>query len=264
MYIDAIGQEHAPAPDARILCLVPSITELLFDLGLGDKLVGRTAFCIHPKDQVKQVRSIGGTKQVNLAKVKKLNATHLIVNVDENPKEMVEELGSFIPNIVVTHPNKPQDNIDLFKLLGNIFEKRDQAAKLISEFQAAQTHTQMAAMDWSEKKVLYFIWKDPWMTISPDTYISQTLKLVNLTTHPLQTEVRYPQLDLTNGILDEVDAVLFSSEPFLFKDTHIQEFAETYQQPMEKLHMIDGEMASWYGSRAIDAMRYLIDFRKNL
>lgn len=264
MFTDAIGQTHAETIDARIICLVPSITELLFDMRLEDRLVGRTAFCVHPKDRVKQVKSIGGTKQVNMDKVKALGATHLIVNVDENPKELVDELATFIPNIVVTHPNKPQDNVDLFSLIGNIFGKTGEAARLISEFQASLTHAQMTAMDLPEKKVLYFIWKDPWMTISQDTYISKSLSIANMTTLPAETESRYPEVDLKDGILDEVDAILFSSEPFLFKPEHLQAFSEEFDIAKEKLHIIDGEMTSWYGSRAIDGMRYLTEFAKTL
>ena len=264
MFIDAIGQSHDVAKDARILSLVPSLTELLFEMGLGTQVVGRTAFCIHPKDRVKTVKSIGGTKQVNMDKVKALNATHLLVNIDENPKELVAELSEFIPNIVVTHPNTPKDNVDLFSLIGNIFDKKGEAARLISEFQAAHTHAQLMAMELEEKRVLYFIWKDPWMTIAPETYISESLKTAKLITYPQETDRRYPEIDLSNGILDEVDAILFSSEPFLFKAEHLENFAETYSVDKEKLYIIDGEMTSWYGSRAIDSMRYLATFAKAL
>lgn len=264
MFIDALGQSHPPAQHPRILSLVPSITELLFDLDLSQSLVGRTAFCVHPKDLVKPIQTVGGTKQVNMDKVKALNATHLIVNIDENPKELVEELSKLIPHVIVTHPNAPQDNIELYKLLGNIFERRDQAARLISEFQAARTHVQMAACDLPEKKVLYLIWKDPWMTIAPETYISRTLKSVNLVTQPVNVQDRYPEIDLTSGILDDVDAILLSSEPFLFKQSDLADFAKTYHQPLDKLHLIDGQMTSWYGSRAITGLRYLVNFAGKL
>ncbi|NVK17595.1 MAG: ABC transporter substrate-binding protein [Methylocystaceae bacterium] len=264
MFIDAIGQEHQTSTQPRILSLVPSITELLFDLDLGKELVGRTAFCIHPKERVTHIQSIGGTKQVNMDKVKALNATHLIVNVDENPKELVDELATIIPHIIVTHPQSPVDNISLYQLLGNIFDRRDQAARLMSEFQAARTHAQMSAFDLPEKKVLYLIWKDPWMSVSPDTYISQALRGANMITLPDQTDNRYPEIDLENGILGEVDAVLFSSEPFLFKQNHLDEFADTYGIARDKLHVIDGEMTSWYGSRAIAGLRYLSDFAKGV
>jgi ABC-type Fe3+-hydroxamate transport system substrate-binding protein len=264
MFTDAIGQNHQGVDNARIISLVPSITELLFEMGLGEQVVGRTVFCVHPKDQVKQVRSIGGTKQVNLDKVKALNATHLIVNVDENPKELVDELAAFIPHIVVTHPNTPADNIDLFSLIGNIFNKKGEAARLISDFQAALSHAQLSAQELDKKKVLYFIWKDPWMTIAGETYIAQSLGVAKMISQPQNADVRYPEIDLKNGILDEVDAILFSSEPFLFKQPHLDEFSKKFDISANKLHIIDGEMTSWYGSRAIQGMRYLAGFAKKL
>jgi len=233
-------------------------------MGLGDQIVGRTAFCIHPKDRIKQVPSIGGTKQVNMDKVTALGATHLIVNIDENPKELVEELSKFIPNVIVTHPNTPTDNVELFQLIGNVFNKKGEAARLISEFHAALTHAQMSALELNEKKVLYFIWKDPWMTIGTETYIAQSLKVFNCTTVPQETERRYPEIEVGNMSLDQVDAILFSTEPFLFKPPHLDEFAETFKVPREKLHIIDGEMTSWYGSRVISGLRYLTEFVKEL
>lgn len=264
MFTDAIGQTHNYEPNPRIISLVPSLTELLCDLGLTSNIVGRTVFCVHPKDEVKLVPSIGGTKQVNMDKVRALDATHLIVNVDENPKELVEELSKLIPNVIVTHPNKPEDNIDLFQLLGNVFGRSGDAARLISDFQAARTHAQMTSVDLAEKKVLYFIWKDPWMSIAPETYIAQSLKIGNMNTQPVQCNKRYPEIDLASGILEDIDAVLFSTEPFSFKPEHLQEFATTYSIPKEKLHIIDGEMTSWYGSRAIQGMRYIAEFAKNI
>jgi len=109
-FLDALGCEHARAgPDSRIVCLVPSITELLFELGLGDQVVGRTGFCLHPKAAVKKVPKIGGTKDFDLEKIRALEATHLIVNVDENPRERVEAAADFVPNVIVTHPLGPLD-----------------------------------------------------------------------------------------------------------------------------------------------------------
>src|SRR5690606_20279262 len=105
--------QHLPAPGARIVSLVPSITELLCDLGLGPQLVGRTGFCIHPRDIVEHIPKVGGTKDVNIEKIRKLAPTHLVVNIDENEKPTVEELAQFVPNIVVTHPLVPRDNLAL-------------------------------------------------------------------------------------------------------------------------------------------------------
>jgi ABC-type Fe3+-hydroxamate transport system substrate-binding protein len=102
--VDALGQ-HQPAPDARIVCLVPSITELLCDLGLAPQLVGRTGFCIHPRESVAAIPKVGGTKDVNIEKIRKLAPTHVVVNIDENEKPTVDLLAEFVPHVVVTHPN---------------------------------------------------------------------------------------------------------------------------------------------------------------
>ncbi|HBT41756.1 MAG TPA: hypothetical protein DEB21_07005, partial [Rhodospirillaceae bacterium] len=174
---DWTGRRHDPAPDARILSLVPSLTETLFALGLGDNIVGRTAFCVHPADKVKGVKSVGGTKQVNWRKVDTARPTHAVLNVDENPKEMAEEMAArgIVP--VVTHPLSPADNGPLIRLLGGVFGRPDAADDLAEHFEdtlAAVT----AARPMAETRVLYLIWKAPWMTVGPDTYIARTLGLI--------------------------------------------------------------------------------------
>ena len=128
--LDASGVAHSPAgPAARIVSLVPSLTELLFELGLGDQVVGRTGFCIHPRAQLRTVEKVGGTKDVKLERVRALEPTHLIVNMDENRRETVDELAAIIPHIIVTHPNTPRDNLALYRLLGGIFGCEARAAQ---------------------------------------------------------------------------------------------------------------------------------------
>ncbi|HMU16063.1 MAG TPA: helical backbone metal receptor, partial [Thauera aminoaromatica] len=128
-WIDAAGRLHSPAgADARIVSLVPSLTELVFDLGLGERLVGRTGFCVHPREALRAVPKVGGTKDVNLARIRELAPTHVLVNMDENRRETVDALAAFVPHIVVTHPNTPQDNLVLFALLGGVFGAEGAAA----------------------------------------------------------------------------------------------------------------------------------------
>lgn len=264
-FVDAFNQSHVQAKeDCRIISLVPSLTETLFDLGLKDNLVARTAFCIHPSPEVKSIKSIGGTKQVNMEKLLPLNASHLIVNIDENPKELVDELRQHIPNIIVTHPNRPEDNFELFKLLGGVFNREKQAEKLCADLQVALTNLRLAAQDLPKLSALYFIWNKPWMTISSETYISRTLALANITTHPEISKSRYPEVDPTDPAFKDLDAILFSSEPFAFNDQHIASFAKTFGFPEQKLFKIDGEMTSWYGSRAIASLHKLYEFRQGL
>ena len=125
--VDAVGRRHAPAPDARIVSLVPSITEMLCDFGLAPRLAGRTGFCIHPRDVVGAIPKVGGTKDVNLDKIRKLAPTHLVVNIDENEKPTVERLAEFVPHVIVTHPLRPEDNLALARLLGGVFGVEDAA-----------------------------------------------------------------------------------------------------------------------------------------
>src|ERR1700755_515223 len=128
---DAAGTVHEPAgSEARIVCLVPSITEVICDLGLADQLVGRTGFCIHPWDTVRTIPKLGGTKDVKLERIRELAPTHAIVNIDENTREVACTLAEFVPHVVVTHPLGPRDNLDLYRLLGAIFHRRPQAERL--------------------------------------------------------------------------------------------------------------------------------------
>ncbi|UGS35963.1 Vitamin B12-binding protein [Capillimicrobium parvum] len=240
--------------DARIVCLVPSITELVCDLGLADQLVGRTGFCIHPWDTVRQIPKVGGTKDVKLDRVRALAPTHAIVNVDENTRETADALREFIPQVIVTHPCAPRDNLDLYRTLGAAFDRRIEAERLCDAFETAYAEAAAAAQRRPERRVLYLIWREPWMTISRDTYISQTLALFGWHTVPADSTDRYPEIDVA-AHAGHVDHVLLSSEPYHFKDHHIPEVAAAV--PGARVALIDGEMTSWYGSRAITGLRYL-------
>jgi ABC-type Fe3+-hydroxamate transport system substrate-binding protein len=253
---DAAGTVHEPAGDgARIVCLVPSITELICDLSLAGQLVGRTGFCIHPRETVRTIPKLGGTKDVKLDRIRQLAPTHAILNVDENRREIADALAEFVPHIVVTHPLGPLDNLDLYRLLGAIFGREPQAERLCAEFEHALG--ELRARAWPPQDVLYLIWRDPWMAVAPQTYISQTLALVNWHTRPPAAADRYPEVDIS-AFAGEVDIVLLSSEPYHFRERHIAEVAAAV--PGADVSLIDGEMTSWYGSRAIQGLRYLVDY----
>lgn len=237
---------------SRIVCLVPSITELVCELGLADELVGRTGFCIHPWDTVRSVPKVGGTKDIKLERIRELAPTHVIVNVDENRREDADALAEFVPHVVVTHPLGPLDNLDLYRQLGTTFGREKQAERLCEEFERALD--EVRARTWAPQDVLYLIWRDPWMAVAPDTYIAQMLALVGWRSHPLHSDDRYPTVDLEE-CAGRVDRVLLSSEPYHFKERHVPEVAAL--APDAQVSLIDGEMTSWYGSRAIQGLRYL-------
>ena len=261
--VDAAGTEHFRATgDPRIVCLVPSVTELLCDLGLAPALVGRTGFCIHPRELVRSIPKLGGTKDVDLGKLRSLAPTHVIVNVDENRREDAQALAEFVPCVVVTHPLAPLDNLALYRLIGGVFGREREADALCARFEAEYAAAQSAARAFPPRCVLYLIWNKPWMTVSRDTYVSRMLALVHWETVPARTGERYPTISLDDEAVASAPVVLLSSEPYRFREAHAEELRA--RLPSHTVALIDGEMTAWYGSRAIRALGYLARFRADL
>lgn len=237
----------------RIVSLVPSLTELVCELGLAGNLVGRTGFCVHPAAVVKGIPKVGGTKTVNLEKIRALAPTHVVLNKDENLRQTAEALAAFVPNLVITHPLAPEDNLALYRQFGKTFGKDGEAEDLCARFESAlQAASQRS---YPARKVLYLIWKDPWMTVSRDTYISRTLRLFGMRTLPETAGERYPTLQALDQ--QDPDLLLLSSEPYRFTARHLAEVSALSGKPAL---LVDGEMTSWYGPRAIAGLRYLEDF----
>jgi ABC-type Fe3+-hydroxamate transport system substrate-binding protein len=261
--VDAAGTVHRPTSGtARIVSLVPSVTELICDVGLAPQLVGRTGFCIHPASAVRNIPKVGGTKSVDLEKIRALRPTHAILNIDENEKPTADRLAEFVPNLVVTHPLAPLDNLALYRLIGGIFGRTTEAEALCERFKAA--YDELVAEKTERRKVLYLIWKDPWMTVSRDTYISRTLSLAGLETLPPDSEVRYPKVEFTVSWMNEVELVLLSTEPFMFREKHVAQIGRLPALKGKQVRLIDGEMTSWYGSRAIEGLAYLRELRRSI
>lgn len=256
-WIDAIGTCHAAVDrrtPPRIVSLVPSVTELLCELGLTRWLVGRTGFCIHPAEELAAIAKVGGTKDVNIEKIRKLGATHLVVNIDENEKPTVDTLAAFIPHIIVTHPQQPLDNLALYRLLGGIFDASARAEDLCTQFQAELDAT-LAMPQRERRRVLYCIWQDPWMTVSRTTYIAQMLALIGWEQwEHVGSAARYPVFEWAPAVLAHIDEVLLSTEPYRFTQEHVDALERQLGKPVT---LVDGEMLSWYGSRAIQGLRAL-------
>jgi ABC-type Fe3+-hydroxamate transport system substrate-binding protein len=254
--IDALGVRHTRAPDARIVSLVPSLTELLCELGLAPQIAGRTGFCIHPAEVVAAIPKVGGTKDVNIAKIRALAPTHLVVNIDENEKPTVDKLAEFVPHIVVTHPAVPRDNLALARLMGAIFGAEEAAGAWCDAFE--QEYAALRARPRGPaRKVLYCIWQDPWMSVSADTYIANMLAELGWRVPALGAD-RYPRFEWSPALVEEVDAVLLSTEPYRFTEAHADALERQLGKPV---FLVDGEMMSWYGSRALAGLRYLREVR---
>ncbi len=251
--IDAVGARHIPDSSARIVSLVPSITELLCDLGLAEQVIGRTGFCIHPAATVNKIAKVGGTKDVNIDKIRRLAPTHLVVNIDENEKPTVEALAEFVPNIIVTHPLAPRDNLDLARLLGGIF-----CADTAANAWCAQFEAEYAALRATPKgppqTMLYCIWQDPWMAVSQDTYIARMMVEIGWSVPQLDDAARYPRFEWSDQLVARIDGVLLSTEPYRFTEVHADALERQIGKPV---HLVDGEMMSWYGSRSLAGLCYL-------
>ncbi|MCX2862224.1 helical backbone metal receptor [Paucibacter sp. PLA-PC-4] len=251
-----------PAFAPRIASLVPSLSELLAALGLAPWMVARTGFCIHPAEVMAAVPKVGGTKDVNLAKLRRLAPTHVLVNMDENRLDTVQALREFVPEIVITHPQGPADNLALLDQMVGCFGAlpgvRERAEALAQALHAEQARC--AAQAWPVQRVLYLIWREPWMTVARDTYIARMLAQVGWQSWPAieggeTGAARYPVLSGTEPWLCQIDRVLLSSEPYRFDASHLA-LAQTLCA-QARVQLVDGELLSWYGPRAAQGLAYL-------
>lgn len=239
----------------RVISLVPSITETLFDLGLtSNEIIGRTKFCIHPKELVKDVEIIGGTKNLNIEKIKALKPDLIIANKEENVKEQVEELMKDF-KVLVTNVETLEDNYYLIKQLGHLFGKEEKAQffnlKTYEAFDIPKSENKL--------KVAYLIWKDPYMTVGSDTFISRILEELGFE-NLFKDQKRYPEVQLED--LKEADLIFLSSEPFPFKEKHIAEIQNIWVD--QKIMIVDGEAFSWYGSHLAKCGEYYRELLEDL
>ena len=237
---------------------MPSLTELLFALGLGDRVVARTGFCVHPRESVRRVPKVGGTKDVDLGTLAATRPTHLVVNVDENRREDVEAARAFVPRVIVTHPLVPDDNRRLYALFGAVFGCEAAAQALTARFDAALDALDRAASVLPRERVLYLIWKNPWMTVARDTYVSATLARAGFDTLPARAASRYPSVDEGDAAWRDAGRILLSTEPYAFRARDRDALAAATGR---RVDLIDGEWTSWYGSRAIEGLAALARFR---
>jgi ABC-type Fe3+-hydroxamate transport system substrate-binding protein len=240
-------------PDSckRIVSLVPSQTELLVDLGLEDRLVGVTKFCIHPKGLKQAKIVIGGTKNFNFDKIKALNPDLIIGNKEENYKEGIEELAKDYP-VWMSDIFTIDDAQNMISSIGEITNTKQQADEL-NKLISVEISTLNSKIS-KPKKALYFIWKNPYMVAGSNNYINEMLRLDGYQNLCNSKEFsRYPEL--TENQIKEIapEEILLSSEPFPFKEKHIAEIQQL--APNAVIKIVDGELYSWYGSRLLKALR---------
>jgi len=234
----------------RIISLVPSQTELLVDLGLVDSLYGITKFCVHPANLREDKIIVGGTKNIQIEKIKSLRPDIILCNKEENTQEMVTELEKVAP-VHVSNIKTIAESLELIQQYGRIFSVEEKADNLLEQINSEMLQFKEFVQEYSKRKVAYLIWRDPWMVAGGNTFINELLQLNNFENIFKETH-RYPEVNL--GGLAEADYVLLSSEPFPFQQKHKEELSAYI--PSERIKFVDGEFFSWYGSRFEKAFRY--------
>ncbi|MBL7745938.1 MAG: ABC transporter substrate-binding protein [Chitinophagaceae bacterium] len=244
-----------PETPKRIVSLVPSQTELLFDLGLTHEVVGITKFCIHPAEWFRTKTRVGGTKQIKTALIQQLQPDLIIANKEENVKEQVEELSEGangekqIP-VWVSDVNNLPDAYEMIEQLGSITGKEKKAGEIVSHIK--ENFSRLPSID-SGLRTAYLIWQDPYMTIAGDTFIHSMLQAAGLI-NIYATKTRYPEITIAELQAANCQLLLLSSEPYPFKQKHIEELQA--RLPATMILLADGEMFSWYGSRLLQAPGY--------
>ena len=238
----------------RIISLVPSQTELLCSLGLKDSIVGITKFCVHPEGLKKEKKIVGGTKNVHFNKIADLKPDIILCNKEENTEEMVLALEK-IASVHVSNVVTLEDTYQLILQYGEIFNRTEQASQLVNAIQYKKGELNI---DKHIKKVVYLIWKDPWMAVGGNTFINSMLELNNCHNVYKNSADRYPVVTLEMLKDLDIDIVLLSSEPYPFKEKHISELVKLLNT---KTILVNGEYFSWYGSRLLKAFDYFETIR---
>lgn len=237
----------------RIISLVPSLTEYLWALGLEQEVVGITKFCIHPEQWWKTKTRVGGTKKLNFEVLEALEPTLVIANKEENTKEVIARLQQNYP-VLLTDINTLDDAFYYLLEIGHKVNRMAQAQALVAQIKRGFQELGPVA---NGASFLYFIWKDPYFVVGPNTYINALLSHFGLQNYC--SIERYPALDeLMNQPAHSnatPDLIFLSSEPYPFKDEHVSSFQKQF--PNSKVRLIDGEMCSWYGSRMLLVPAYL-------
>jgi ABC-type Fe3+-hydroxamate transport system substrate-binding protein len=233
----------------RIVSLVPSITEWLFEIGLADAVVGATKFCIHPKDAVQKVTRIGGTKTPNHAAIEALKPDLIIANKEENTREDVEQLRARF-NLHLTEVVSIESAFSMMLDLGGLTGRMVEATQAVNEIRVAWEHGRGTM---NHQRVAYAIWKDPLMLAGSETYIHEVLDWFGW--ENVVKAARYPSLSVDDLIALKPQKFFLSSEPYPFQAKHISAYAQALGDSCE-VRCVDGECFSWYGSR----MRYMPDY----
>ena len=247
----------SPIAPQRIVSLVPSQTELLFDLGLEDKVVGITKFCCHPANQVKSISKIGGTKNFDFEKIKALKPDLIIGNKEENYQEGIETLQRDFP-VWISDIVTLEDSLEMIREVGQLTHKEPEAFKICQQLSIQFDSLQSPSR---RPRVAYFIWKKPYMVAANGTFIHEMLGKAGFL-NVFEGLTRYPEISEADLKQTAPELIFLSSEPYSFREKHLLEFQEIC--PSAHIMLVDGELFSWYGSRLLKSVAYFNELRDSL
>lgn len=243
----------------RIVSLCPSLTELVFDLGLGDELVGRTKFCVHPAAAVERIEKVGGTKNPKVDRIVELAPDLVLLNEEENRAEDAEALLAAGLRIHSSLPRTVEETAEMVRSIGAAVGRAERAEAISADIEARASRVRAAAAartTAARPTYAYLIWRDPIMTVNADTFVSALLDLAGGRNVFGAVKERYPTISARQLAESEPSGVLLSSEPFPFRETHRDELAEATGLPADRFHFVDGELLSWHGSRTPRGIDY--------
>jgi ABC-type Fe3+-hydroxamate transport system substrate-binding protein len=259
-FLDQLNRTiEIPLSPQRIVSLVPSQTELLFDLGLDERVTGITKFCIHPEHWFRNKTRIGGTKNLNLALIESINPDLIIANKEENEREQIELLSKKFP-VWISDVETLEDCIDMITDIGRITSTEEKALQITDEIRGAFIQLQQHQKA-QNRRAAYLIWKDPYMAAGKNTFINDMMERCGFI-NVMKDKERYPAVTLQELKELECEYILLSSEPYPFKEKHIDIFNN--EIPGSTNLLVDGEFFSWYGSRTRLAPAYFMQLRKQL
>ncbi|MBL0330179.1 MAG: ABC transporter substrate-binding protein [Bacteroidetes bacterium] len=238
------------SPPKRIISLVPSQTELLYDLGLRDEVIGITKFCIHPDEWFKTKTRIGGTKQIDFEKIKALQPDLIIGNKEENEQKQIELLMKDY-NVWMSDIYTLKDAYDMITRVGTLVGKQQEATFLKLRIESGFNQFKQPTTNNEQPTTAYFIWNNPYMVAGRNTFINELLWVCGLKNI---FEGRYPEVTGVEITASKPQVILLSSEPYPFKEKHIHELKAIC--PDAHILIVDGELFSWYGSRLLKSPEY--------
>ncbi len=259
---DAFGQTFEMAePAQRIISLIPSITEIFFTLGVGDRVVGVTKFCTEPPEGVAGKSKVGGQKNPRVDAIIDLKPDLVVANVEENRKEHVEAMRATGLKVLLTYPRTVCEGIQLIRDLGVLTETVLQAEAMASRCENALAEIECATTGRTPARVFCPIWRNPYMTINRDTFVNDMLRVSGGENIFLNHSKRYPTVTLGEVAARNPEVILLPDEPFPFGEKHLAEFRALGEIPAVRagrLHLLDGKVLSWYGPRISESLHTLI------